>query len=465
MKAHKIHVSHFEFLSLEQLVIDQEIGEHATATVSGYIDDDNVDDYKWNVLEHIWVTITAEDEAGGRQVLMAGVIAGFSFDSQPHAVLMTLVLKSGTYLMDGTDHFRSYQNGGVTYLEMLESITAPYGNGGVKGRDCLETEPCGFLLQYRESDWEFIKRVASRFGLGVTPAATYEGIYYYVGNADYETYHLLESAKLSVSKRVGAFMKQGANGLGSSFEQDYMEYGVTEQEIYNLWDELRLGNEGGCVCRIHSEYEKGELLHSYTLRPLGGMTAMPIINPLLHGCSFLAAVKEVARDLVKVVLEDDENSGQATTRWFPYSTGYSSPDGPGWYCMPEIGDQVRLQIPGDSEGEGYVISSVHKKTDAARQNPDHKSFKTKYGKELLFTPTSLEMTNHQGMSIKITDGEGISIVSSRDVSITAEGNVTLSSEDASVVIAGSESVDVKQGGAGLHMEDDVSFTGGKFRIQ
>lgn len=112
-----------------------------------------------------------------------------------------------------------------------------------------------------------------------------------------------------------------------------------------------------------------------------------------------------------------------------------------------------------------MISSVHKETDAARQNPDHKSFKTKYGKELLFTPTSLEMTNHQGMSVKITDGEGISITSSKNISITAAGDMTLSSENASLVIAGSTSVDVRQGGAGLHMEQDVSFTGGKFRIQ
>lgn len=99
-----------------------------------------------------------------------------------------------------------------------------------------------------------------------------------------------------------------------------------------------------------------------------------------------------------------------------------------------------------------------------RKNPDHKSIKTKYGKELLFTPDSLELTNNQGMSIRIKDGEGIQIISNKDISITSGGNMTLSS-DASLVIAGSEQVDIRQSGAGLHMDKDITFTGGKFRIQ
>lgn len=114
---------------------------------------------------------------------------------------------------------------------------------------------------------------------------------------------------------------------------------------------------------------------------------------------------------------------------------------------------------------GYVISAVHMDTDNGRKVPDHKSFKNRYGKELLFTPESLELTNNQGMSVRIIDGEGIQVISDKDISIIAGGNMTISSQDASLVIVGTESVDVRQGGAGLHMDSDIVFTGGKFRIQ
>ncbi|MEY8268983.1 hypothetical protein AALA79_21830, partial [Lachnospiraceae bacterium 64-25] len=180
---------------------------------------------------------------------------------------------------------------------------------------------------------------------------------------------------------------------------------------------------------------------------------------------FQAEVKAVKQDKVQVSLKGDENADQTITRWFPYSTGYSSPDGAGWYCMPESGDRVRLQIPDQAEEHSYVISAVHLETGHDRRIPDHKSFKTKYGKELLFTPDSLELTNHQGMSVRMIDGQGIQLVSDKDISIIAGGNMMISSEDASLTIAGSSSVDIRQGSAGLHMDDDITFSGGKFRIQ
>lgn len=465
MKADKIHISHFDFLTLESLEIDRAVGEHATASISGYIRDEDVEDYRWKVLEHIWVAITAEDEGGEKRTLMTGIIAGFSLEPKPHATRLTLILKSGTYLMDATVHFRSFQNTGMTYLDVLNAINQTYDQVGVKEEGRLETAAIDFLLQYKETDWEFIRRIASRFGLAVTPAITREGAFYYVGSANYSTYQMPKSTSWGVSKAVDSFMIQGANGLGSLMEQDYLEYNVPSREIYDLWDRLVLGNEGGYVSRIHSEYLHGELTHTYTLRLMNRMGVMQMFNEIQSGCSFLATVREVMRDVVRIDLTGDENAGQEITRWFPYSTGYSSPDGSGWYCMPEPGDRVRLQIPDQLEENGYVISSVHMETGNGRKNPDHKSFKTKYGKELLFTPDSLELTNNQGMSIRIKDGEGIQIISNQDISITSGGNMTLSSEKASLVIAGKERVDIRQGQAGLNIDKDITFTGGKFRIQ
>ena len=465
MNADKIVISHFDFLTINSLEIKRTVGEHAEAKISGCISDADAESYKWKVLENLWVTITAEDESGERKVLMRGMIAGFSFEPQPHAVFLTLILKSGTYLMDTRTHFRTFQNHTMTYWDVLNEIKHPYGEAGIIGEQCLETTRIDFLMQYKETDWAFIKRISSYFGLPVTPAMEREGVFYYIGDRNYAVYSLPASINYRVRKHAGAFMEQGANGLGSSFEQDYLEYEVTLREVYDLWDEVMIGNQGGYVCRIHSKYRQGELIHTYSLRPPSAMGVMRLCNDCQSGCSFLATVKAVMQDQVQITLNGDENGNQSITRWFPYSTGYSSPDGAGWYCMPEIGDQVRLQVPDSMEEHAYVISAVHLKTGMERKNPEHKSFKTKYGKELLFTPTSLELTNNQGMSIKIADDKGISIVSDKDISIVSKGNMTLSSQDASLIVAGTKSVDIRQAGTGLHMEEEITFSGGKFRIQ
>ena len=72
---------------------------------------------------------------------------------------------------------------------------------------------------------------------------------------------------------------------------------------------------------------------------------MPYGNKKIIGASMKGNVTAVKKDTVKVVLMEDETGGWAGQKWFAYSTIYSSPDGTGWYCMPEKGDSVRLIFP------------------------------------------------------------------------------------------------------------------------
>ena len=182
------------------------------------------------------------------------------------------------------------------------------------------------------------------------------------------------------------------------------------------------------------------------------------------GCAFDAVVTGVQRDRVQVKIAGDEWKAQDGKKWFLYSTVYSSPDGTGWYCMPEEGDSVRLYVP-DREENSFVMSAVHRQTDAARQNPEYKSFKTKYGKEILFTPDSILMTNNQGMMVEMNDSEGIMITSDKDIVIAAKEDLTIASGSASLLIAADNVLQVRQGGTSMTLNKDISFTGGEFRIQ
>ena len=93
----------------------------------------------------------------------------------------------------------------------------------------------------------------------------------------------------------------------------------------------------------------------------------------LAGCSFDGVVSAVKKDKVQVELEQDENKAKAGRRWFDYATPYSTPDGTGWYCMPEAGDKIRLCIPTEDESGAYVVSSVHVESSngSERKNPDY----------------------------------------------------------------------------------------------
>ena len=189
-----------------------------------------------------------------------------------------------------------------------------------------------------------------------------------------------------------------------------------------------------------------------------------IPHEAVTGCSFDAVVTGGQKDRVQVEIAQDEWNAQDGKKWFLYATVYSSPDGTGGYCMPEPGDSVRLHVPGREE-DSFVMSAVHRETDAARQNPDCKSFKTKYGKEILFTSDSILMTNNQGMMVEMNDSEGIMITSDKDIVVDAKENLTISSNSASLLIAAEDRLQVRQGGTSMTLSGDIAFTGGEFRIQ
>ena len=59
--------------------------------------------------------------------------------------------------MDRTPHFRSFQNLNETYLDVMNRISAFYGSHGVIAESCVQQETVDFLLQYKETDWTFVR--------------------------------------------------------------------------------------------------------------------------------------------------------------------------------------------------------------------------------------------------------------------------------------------------------------------
>lgn len=135
--------------------------------------------------------------------------------------------------------------------------------------------------------------------------------------------------------------------------------------------------------------------------------------------------------------------------------------------MPEAGDSVRLYMPGAKESEAYIISAVHLSKDCggARVNPDHKSLKSKYNKEVLFTPTSLVFTNNKGMSIEILDEEGIRITSDKSVFIQSDEAIQIASLEQSVSVIAPESIVLEQGQTKMTIQDEIHLDGAQVHIE
>lgn len=87
------------------------------------------------------------------------------------------------------------------------------------------------------------------------------------------------------------------------------------------------------------------------------------------------------------------------------------------------------------------------------------------GKEVLFQPDRLILTNNNGMSVKIIDDEGIIIESDKSITIRAKENIGIISMEQGVEMSAPEKIAFQQGSTMLELADDINVQGGRVNMQ
>ncbi|HEY8465094.1 MAG TPA: phage baseplate assembly protein V, partial [Bacillota bacterium] len=190
-------------------------------------------------------------------------------------------------------------------------------------------------------------------------------------------------------------------------------------------------------------------------------------NTQIRGISIQGKVIDVSKDQVRVHLEIDETQNKEEAFWFPYSTNYTAEGHSGWYCMPELEDQVRVYFPGCKEEEGVVTSSVRLNTEESQTNkttnPDIKVFRTKSGKELLFSPEEIVLTGKDGeVFLRINEQTGIEIFSVNPVKITSQEGINLESQK-KITLAAAEEINISCKESGILMDGTAYIKGSKVK--
>jgi len=466
MRDFRLEFSPFIFIVIRKVEIVKQVNEHSAARIVGIVSSRNAQLYQNMVIQdgHLPITITAMSDDGEEAVVFQGVTTSIELQSVGNVTTMTTEAKSGSYLMDINEHYRSFQDSDVVHSKVLDLLGTSYADYGFTLRNDGQDLPLGqFTAQYWETDWEFAKRLASRLNTFLVPADTLPGIQFYFGIPNLEEFILEDSVDYRVIMDYTTTDGKIRKGLQCAGEADALCYVVEQREIYAVGDAVQFQNMTLYVDRIVTTFSSQELLHTYYLRHKHGLRTPRVQNDRMIGASLDAQVLAVERDEVQVQIIGDENTDQTIVQWFPYATVYSSPDGTGWYAMPEPGDSVRLYIPGNEEKRAVVLNAVHEASEA-RSNPDIKSMRTKYGKEIRFTPNTIVMTNNAGMEISIIDGEGVRIESDKNIFIKAECDIDITSGTGMSMLA-ADSVVVQQGGTSLVVDDNIAFVGGELRMQ
>lgn len=166
-------------IPIEQILdlsIIAKVDNHAEMNFRGIVTDAMI--YNFPRLEKEKISIIFR-KAEVEETLFTGYIEQYIIQREADYNVITIYSKSLTSQIDEIQELNFFQNIHQTYRDLLMEVIRSYGWIGVGSQYNQETQRV--FLQYKESTWSFIKRIASHMGVFVIPDITSDNLQMVVG--------------------------------------------------------------------------------------------------------------------------------------------------------------------------------------------------------------------------------------------------------------------------------------------
>ncbi len=356
-----------------ELKISQKICEHASALLSLLVDPDDGREFIEHATEKTMIKIRIRGTC-----VFSGILSDARLSSVDAGMILNLKLNSLSKLLDSACKKRSFQKIGIPYSMLMQKIV---GNTGRIVPNFSDKPTEGIIIQYQETDWSLIRRLAIEVGSFVNPCLNSDIPVVYVG---------------IVKPTHDYFDMAGCMSDGATI-------------IYAATCELKGG-------RLVSFCKRVPLSDIAMCFPAGYST-----NPVV-GKIFKGVVQAVKSDAIQAHITDIDDEYEAGDWWFPYSTIYSSPaNGAGIYSMPLEGESVRLFFPSSNPAEAFAAGSTNQR-DWGMTNKG-KVFTSPEGMGVMFYEGGLALYDkNRVLFIDLNENGNITIYSNKNIECIAKKN-------------------------------------------
>lgn len=398
-------------------------GEHGKAFLKAQCSQDLTISEMTTSLEgcKINIVIVEEDK---KIRLFSGIVQNCSYCCYAEYIEVSLHLLSGSYFLDQERKCRSFQDTTMTYQAVVKEILKE-----TKGADaifsCKEEKIQKPLIQYKETDWEFIKRLASYFKVSLIPEVSLGEPKFFIGipknrrTIDFPYYKY----EVCISKN---YYKMG--GKQSGFRKtDFLSYKITSDKNYEIGDAANIKGQLFLICSKSVQLEKGELFFCYELAKEAFLSAKPIYNEKISGCVLIGTVLETSKESVKLHLEIDKTQDREKAFFYPCIpfTGNL------FYCMPEVGAKAALYVSTRDEKSAKVVHCIWDSynSNEEREDKEKRYFTAKREKQMKLFPECISFQKKDSsLQLEIEDNLGVQIKSNQTITLTAKENISLQGE-------------------------------------
>ncbi len=217
-------VSFIEFITVKEFTVDTQVNYHGYGVIAGIISCKDEEKVMRLLHSEEVEQITYVRNENKQEVLFSGYIESIVMHKEGNLLEVKIRLIGATKKMDMTKKTVAFQNVSMSYEQLIKYVNMQYGKSLVLTNANVESTIDNLIVQYNETDWEFLKRLATRFNTGLYPQVCMPNIAYSFGIPEKRKGRTIEIKECSVNCAYDEYREKTENGLDDLIEEDCWVY-------------------------------------------------------------------------------------------------------------------------------------------------------------------------------------------------------------------------------------------------
>ncbi|MDE6914027.1 MAG: phage late control D family protein, partial [Lachnospiraceae bacterium] len=415
----------FNLLHILECRIHSKYGEHTKAEIKATVKSEEAKAAINNVAEKKIEILGKDIDSSIEQVLFVGSIQCITIKEEGQYTTICLNAVSNTWKMDIKRRSRSFQNPELTYKKVAEAVAQEYEAAVIWNIPDKKLEQP--LIQYKETDYQFLKRVVSHVQNDILTGDYSDKISIYAGLQNGTKRKTVDLGRNKYS--IIPFYTQKA---GRKQQNRVIGYRLEHMDYVRAGDLLQIEGSPFYVMEAKTVYIQGALECTCSVFPKKCFQVEKIPAQTLSGAVLNGRILKTRQETVKMHLDIDMEQPVSEAHEFPWEpiTGNML------YCMPEIGTKAALYFDAPEESTGRVIYSIRENSDTCDGVSDHsnKYFTTDNRKRMYLKPYEMGLINLKGSNadISIKDGLCLNVSTVNKLSVQADGKVELKGKNVKI---------------------------------
>ena len=333
-------------------------------------------------------------------------------------MLVRLTAVAETALLDKKKKSRSFQNPHMTYRQILKTIMTDYSSVDCNWGDREEESIQEPIIQYEETDWNFLLRLSSHFYTCLVGRNNGRGTMLSLAAERRKQRQIKEPEIIGWGIGEGHY-RNGCYEVGRA-PDDSSYLVITTKENWELGDYAEAENTFYQLYEKQAVFRQGELWFTYWLGRPGILYRKKAYNPLLAGISLEGTVRKADGENVYIQLDmDEQEKADYPWKWVPQINHFS-------YCMPETDTKISLNFSTGQETSGLAVPGKFNRNQSRYSKPQNREFTTFDQKKLGLYPDKLFLEGRDGaVNLTMEDTSGIQMNSKKGITLSASGTIQM----------------------------------------